>query len=47
LKIENREFNGKKLEVGGGEFKKILFVWHKLKIETKMREEKYLHFRSS
>jgi hypothetical protein len=39
LKIENREFNGKKWEGKGWESKKIFFVWLKLKIETKMRRK--------
>jgi hypothetical protein len=42
LKIENREFNGKKWEGRGWESKKIFFVWLKLKIETKMRKGKYV-----
>jgi hypothetical protein len=36
LKIENREFNGKKWEGRGWESKKIFFVWLKLKIEAKI-----------
>jgi hypothetical protein len=36
LKIENREFNGKKWEGRGLESKKIFFVWLKLKIEAKI-----------
>jgi hypothetical protein len=42
LKIENREFDGKKWEWRGRESKKnFYFVWFKLKIETKMRKGKY------
>ena len=45
LKIENREFNGKKWEGRGWESKKNFLVWLlklKLKIETKMRKGKYV-----
>ena len=42
LKIENREFNGKKWEGMGWESKKnFILCGFKLKIETKMRKGKY------
>jgi hypothetical protein len=44
LKIEKREFDGKKREWRGRESKKnFYFVWLKLQIETKMRKGKYYY----